>query len=77
MLERTKKNLESAIWLAMCFAMIHAQDSSRKNTEWDFRQNNKILYGSWLPDWRPNQDYRASVSQKKLGGGITRSKSRT
>ena len=27
--------------------------------------------GSYLPDWRPNQDYRQSVSaQKKLGGGV-------
>ena len=26
---------------------------------------------SYLPDWRPNQDYRQSVSaQKKLGGGV-------
>jgi len=27
--------------------------------------------GSYLPDWRPNQDYRQSVSaRKKLGGGV-------
>ena len=27
--------------------------------------------GSWLPDWRPNLDYRESVSsQRALGGGV-------
>lgn len=27
--------------------------------------------GSWLPDWRPDQDYRKTVSaQKSLGGGV-------
>lgn len=31
----------------------------------------KIVCHSWLPDWRPNQDYRQSYSAKKsLGGGV-------
>ena len=31
----------------------------------------KIVCQSWLPDWRPNQDYRQSYSAKKvLGGGV-------
>ncbi|WP_071961573.1 Gfo/Idh/MocA family protein [Synechococcus sp. RS9916] len=30
-----------------------------------------IYCGSWLPDWRPNQDYKTSVSScKRLGGGV-------
>jgi hypothetical protein len=31
----------------------------------------KVDCGSYLPDWRPNQDYRQSVSARKdLGGGV-------
>jgi len=39
-------------------------------------QTGQILHvqvdcGSYLPDWRPNQDYRQSVSaRKELGGGV-------
>src|SRR5205807_8193605 len=30
-----------------------------------------VWFGSWLPDWRPNVDYRTTYSaQRALGGGI-------
>jgi predicted dehydrogenase len=31
----------------------------------------RLWFGSWLPDWRPNVDYRATYSaQRALGGGV-------
>jgi predicted dehydrogenase len=31
----------------------------------------RLWFGSWLPDWRPATDYRASYSaQRALGGGV-------
>ena len=47
-----------------CF-QLHQEGLIGKLVEADF------YCGSWLPDWRPNLDYRESVSsQRALGGGV-------
>lgn len=46
----------------------HLKDNLNKQVV----RNVRVVSGSYLPDWRPNTDYRKSYSAKKsLGGGVS------
>src|SRR5947209_4960132 len=45
-------------------ALVHAGKAGRVSAV-------RLWFGSWLPDWRPNVDYRTTYSARaNLGGGV-------
>ncbi len=63
-----KKN---SVWVAYCFRFHPIIELIKKKIKGRKIWNINVFCGSFLPNWRPNRDYKDSYSaSKKLGGGV-------
>ncbi len=63
-----KKN---SVWVAYCFRFHPIIELIKNKIKGRKIWNINVFCGSFLPNWRPNRDYKDSYSaSKKLGGGV-------
>lgn len=63
--------IKNKVLLGYCFRFNDPLRQFKKRLDSIKVESVKIVCHSWLPDWRPDQNYRDSYSAKKeLGGGV-------
>ncbi len=68
--------LSDSVLMLVGYVLRHDPCAAYVKEKIEHRELGKVLEadfycGSWLPEWRPNTDYRESVSgQQSLGGGV-------